>query len=53
MYTIQKLFLITALRTLQTTEFMLEGLLQTRPFLPFAACSLLCGFAIGYVLTRF
>jgi hypothetical protein len=53
MYIIQKLCLVTALRTLQTTEFMLEGLLKTRPFLPFAACSLLFGFAIGYLLTRF
>jgi hypothetical protein len=53
MYTFQKLCLMTALRTLQTTEYMLEGLLQTRPFLPFAALSLLFGFAIGFLLVRF
>jgi hypothetical protein len=52
MYTFQKLCLLTALRTLQTTEYMLEGLLQTRRFLPFAALSLLCGFAIGFLLVR-
>jgi hypothetical protein len=53
MYTIRKFCLLTALRSLQTTEFMLEGLLQTRAFLPFAAFSLLCGFAIGFLVTRY
>ncbi|MBN2085564.1 MAG: hypothetical protein JW748_10110 [Anaerolineales bacterium] len=53
MHTIRKLGLLTAIRSLQTAEFMLDGLLHTRPFLPFAACSLLCGFAIGFVMTRF
>jgi hypothetical protein len=51
-YTIRKLGLLTALRTLQTTEFMLDGLIQTRPFLPFAVISLIGGFAIGFLLAR-
>ena len=52
MYIIQKACLLTALRSLQTTEFMLDGLLRTRPLLPFAAFSLLCGFVIGFIATR-
>jgi hypothetical protein len=53
MYIIRKLSLLTALRALQSTEFMLDGLIQTRSYLPFALLSLLGGFAIGFVLTRF
>ncbi len=53
MYAIRKLCLLTALHTLQTTEFMLDGLIRTRPYLPFAVLSLLGGFAIGYLLARF
>jgi hypothetical protein len=53
MHTIRKAFLLTALHTLKTTEFMLDGLIYTRPYLPFAAVSLLGGFAIGFLLTRF
>jgi|MudIll2142460700_1097286.scaffolds.fasta_scaffold1711728_2 hypothetical protein len=52
MYAIRKLGLITALRTLQTAELVLDGLIRHRPYLPFAAVSLLAGFAIGFVLTR-
>lgn len=53
MYTARKLCLLTALRTLQTTEWMLDGMLQSRPYLPFAVVSLLGGFAIGFLLVRF
>ena len=53
MYILQKVCLLTALRSLQTTEFMLEGLLRTRPLLPFAAVSLLGGFVIGFLAARF
>jgi hypothetical protein len=52
MHTIRKLGLLTALRALQTTEFMLDGLIRSRPYLPFAMFSLLGGFAIGFLLTR-
>lgn len=52
MYTIRKLGLLTALRTLQTAEFLLDGLIRGRPYLPLAVPSLLVGFAIGFLLTR-
>ena len=52
MYMIRKACLLTALRTLQTTEFFLAGMIRTRPYLPFAMLSLICGFAIGYLLTQ-
>ena len=52
MYAIRKLCLLTALRTLQTTEFMLGGLIRTRPYLPFAALSLVGGFVIGFILSH-
>jgi hypothetical protein len=53
MRTIRKLGLCTALRALQTTELLLEGLIRTRAYIPFAAGSLLAGFAIGFLLTHF
>ncbi len=52
MYTIRKLGLFTALRTLQTAELLLDGLIRSRPYLPFAVSSLLVGFVIGFFLTR-
>jgi hypothetical protein len=52
MDTVRKLGLLTALRTLQTTEWMLDGLLRSRAYLPFAVVSLLGGFAIGFLLVR-
>jgi hypothetical protein len=53
MYAIRKIGLTAALRTLQTTEYLLDGLVQTRAYLPFAVLSLLGGFAIGYLIMRF
>jgi hypothetical protein len=53
MHSIRKLSLLTAVRALQTTEVILDGLIQTRPYLPFAVCSLLVGFSIGFLLSRF
>lgn len=52
MYAIRKFGLWTALRSLQTAEFMLAGLIRSRPYLPFAALSLLGGFVIGFAITR-
>jgi len=52
MYTLKKLSLLTALRTLQTVEQMLRGLILARPYLPFAALSLAGGFVIGILITR-
>jgi hypothetical protein len=53
MYTIRKVCLLTALRSLQTAEYLLEGLIQTRSYLPFAVLSLLGGFLIGFLITYF
>jgi hypothetical protein len=52
MHTIQKACLLSALRTLQTAEYVLDGLISARPYLPFAGLSLLGGFIIGVILTR-
>jgi hypothetical protein len=52
MHAIRKACLLTALHTLKTTEFMLDGLIYTRPYLPFALISLIGGFAIGFLLAR-
>jgi hypothetical protein len=52
MYIIKKLSLLTALRTLQAVEQTLRGLIVARPYLPFAALSLVGGFVIGIILTR-
>jgi hypothetical protein len=52
MHTIRKFGLQTALCALETTEFMLDGLIRSRPYLPFAALSLLGGFAIGFLLSH-
>jgi hypothetical protein len=52
MYLVKKFSLLTALHTLQTVEQMLHGLLLARPYLPFAAVSLVGGFVIGIVITR-
>jgi hypothetical protein len=52
MYIIQKFFLVTALRALQTLEQMLHGLILARPYIPFAALSLVGGFVIGIVITH-
>jgi hypothetical protein len=52
MYRIQRIFLLSALRTLQAVEHLLHGLILARPYLPFAAISLIGGFAIGIILTR-
>jgi len=52
MILIQKFFLLTALRTLQVVEQLLHGLILTRPYLPFAAISLVGGFVIGMILTH-
>jgi hypothetical protein len=53
MHAIRKLGMLTALRALQTAEYLLEGLIRTRSFLPYAAISLLGGFALGYLFIRF
>jgi hypothetical protein len=53
MHAIRKAGLFTALRVMQTAEFVLDGLIQTRAYIPFATISLLVGFAIGYLITRF
>jgi hypothetical protein len=52
MYAIQKVCLVSALRSLQTAEYLLDGLIFARPYLPFAGFSLLGGFIIGVILTR-
>jgi hypothetical protein len=52
MILIQKFFLLTALRTLQAVEQLLHGLILARPYLPFAAISLVGGFVIGIILTH-
>ncbi len=52
MYIVKKLSLLTALRTLQTVEQMLHGLILARPYLPFAAASLGGGFVLGIIITR-
>jgi hypothetical protein len=52
MYIIQKFFLVTALRALQALEQMLHGLILARPYIPFAALSLVGGFVIGIVITH-
>jgi hypothetical protein len=52
MYIIQKFWLMAALRTLQTLEQMLHGLILARPYIPFAAISLIGGFVIGIVITH-
>jgi hypothetical protein len=52
MYTIRKFGLTAAVKTLQTTEWILDGLILTRPYIPFALLSLLGGFAIGFFLAR-
>jgi hypothetical protein len=52
MILIQKFFLLTALRTLQAVEQLLHGLILARPYLPFAAISLVGGFVIGMILTH-
>jgi hypothetical protein len=52
MHAIRKLGLITALRGLQTAELLLDGLIKSRPYLPFAVLSLLVGFGIGFFLIR-
>jgi hypothetical protein len=49
---IQKFFLLTALRTLQAVEQLLHGLILARPYLPFAALSLIGGFVIGIFIAR-
>ena len=52
MYIIKKFSLLAALRTLQAVEQMLHGLILARPYLPFAALSLVGGFVIGIAITR-
>jgi hypothetical protein len=52
MYIAKKVCLLTALRTLQTVEQLLRGLIIARPYIPFAALSLIGGFVIGIVITR-
>ncbi|MFN2299166.1 MAG: hypothetical protein ACK2UB_09980 [Anaerolineales bacterium] len=52
MYKIRKFGLTAAVKTFQTTEWMLDGLIFTRPYIPFALLSLIGGFAIGFFLAR-
>lgn len=52
MYIVKKYSLLTALRSLQAVENMLHGLLIARPYLPFAAVSIVGGFVIGIILTQ-
>jgi hypothetical protein len=52
MHAIRKLSLLAAVRALQTAEIVLDGLILTRPYLPFALLSLIGGFAIGFILAR-
>lgn len=52
MYLAKKISLLTALRALQAVEQMLHGLLIARPYIPFAAISLVAGFVIGIVITQ-
>jgi hypothetical protein len=51
-HAIRKFGLQTAVCALQTTELVLNGLIRTRPYLPFAVLSLVGGFAIGFLLAR-
>jgi hypothetical protein len=52
MHIAKKISLLTAIRTLQAVEQMLRGLILFRPYIPFAALSLVGGFVIGIVITH-
>jgi hypothetical protein len=52
MILVRKFLLLTAVRTMQGVERLLEMFFLSRPYIPFGIVSLVVGFLIGFFLIR-